>query len=93
MGNLLSQLASGEADVLVEEEEQLPPPGPQHPYYPPDVVIPGYEPNDVPVPVLIAALGGMLGFALLGSSIVARRVNPNLSKSDLAVFCWFVLCK
>lgn len=91
MGNLISQLASDAVPGEVEEE-QLPPPGPRHPYYPEGVAIPGYEPNDLPVPVLSAAMAGMLGFALLGSSVAARRANPYLSKTDLAVFCWFVLC-
>ncbi|KAI1144023.1 EBP-domain-containing protein [Hypoxylon sp. FL0543] len=62
-----------------------------HPYYPLGVTIPGYAPNEAPVPVLLAALGGMLSFALLGASAVALRVNPNLTRSNLALLCWFVL--
>ncbi|RYP45183.1 hypothetical protein DL768_008456 [Monosporascus sp. mg162] len=81
----------GDAGAAVVEEVVLPP-RPSHPYYPEDVSIPGYAPNELPVPVLMAALGGMLSFALLGSSIVALRVNPALTRSNLAVFCWFMLC-
>ncbi|RYP17502.1 hypothetical protein DL765_004466 [Monosporascus sp. GIB2] len=82
--------ADAGAGAAVVEEVVLPP-RPTHPYYPEGVSIPEYAPNELPVPVLIAALGGMLGFALLGSSIVALRVNPALTKSNLAVFCWFML--
>ncbi|KAL7626206.1 hypothetical protein AAE478_002976 [Parahypoxylon ruwenzoriense] len=64
---------------------------PSHPYYPLGVAIPEYAANEAPVPVLLASLGGMLGFALVGASFVALRINPTLTKSNLAVFCWFVL--
>ncbi|CAJ2506189.1 Uu.00g003190.m01.CDS01 [Anthostomella pinea] len=62
-----------------------------HPYYPLGVSIPDYLPNEAPVPVLLAALGGMLGFSLLLASVVARKANPDLGRTDLAVFCWFVM--
>ncbi|KAI0887472.1 EBP-domain-containing protein [Annulohypoxylon maeteangense] len=64
---------------------------PSHPYYPLGVYIPSYRPNEAPVYVLLAALAGMLGFAVLGASAVALKVNPKLTKSNLAVFCWFVM--
>ncbi|KAI0180369.1 EBP-domain-containing protein [Hypoxylon sp. FL1284] len=76
-----------EAPVEVEPEIVVP----THPYYPLGVAIPGYEPNQTPVPVLMASFAGMLGFALLGASAIALKANPKLSKSNLAVFCWFVL--
>jgi cholestenol delta-isomerase len=69
------------------------PPVPTHPYYPLGVDIPNYTANTTPVPVLLASLGGMLGGVLLATSVLALRVNPGLTKSNLAVFCWFVLCK
>lgn len=75
---------------VVEPEVFL---APAHPYYPAGVPIPAYEPNEAPLPVLLASLGGMLGFALLGTSAIALKANPNLSKSNLALFCWFVLSK
>ena len=92
MGNIWSQYAGEEAMPEPELEPELPR-GPLHPYYPEDVVLPGYAPNEAPVPVLIAALAGMLGFALLGASAAARwLLNPRLAGTQLAVFCWFVLC-
>ncbi|KAI1450738.1 EBP-domain-containing protein [Annulohypoxylon stygium] len=64
---------------------------PSHPYYPVGVYIPAYAPNEAPVYVLLAALVGMLGFAVLGASAVALKVNPRLTRCNLAVFCWFVM--
>ncbi|KAI8634605.1 Emopamil binding protein-domain-containing protein [Xylariaceae sp. FL1651] len=67
------------------------PPEPTHPYHPLGVHIPAYAANEAPVPVLLAALGGTLGFAVLGAALVARKCNPRLSASGLAVFCWFAM--
>ncbi|KAI2636404.1 Emopamil binding protein-domain-containing protein [Hypomontagnella submonticulosa] len=75
-------------DATEIEPEDLTPP---HPYYPVGVAIPAYAPNEAPVPVLLASLAGMLGFALLGASAVALKMNPRLTKSNLALFCWFVM--
>ncbi|KAK8113700.1 emopamil binding protein [Apiospora kogelbergensis] len=69
-----------------------PPPQPMHPYYPLGVAIPNYEANTATVPTLILSLGGMLASVMLLMSTVALRVNPTLTKSSLAVICWFVLC-
>lgn len=66
---------------------------PFHPYYPEGVIIPDYEPNEAPMHILLASLGGMLGFALLGASAIALKINPKLSKSSLALFCWFIMSK
>jgi cholestenol Delta-isomerase len=66
---------------------------PTHPYYPLGLLIPDYQENALPVPVLLAALGGMLSVVLLFGSTIASRTNPRLTSSDLAVICWFVLCK
>ncbi|KAK8027607.1 ebp domain-containing protein [Apiospora marii] len=68
------------------------PPPPVHPYYPLGVAIPGYEANRATVPMLLASLGGMLASVMLLMGTLALRVNPSLTKSKLAVFCWFVLC-
>ncbi|KAI1085788.1 EBP-domain-containing protein [Whalleya microplaca] len=64
---------------------------PSHPYYPLDVAIPAYVPNEAPLPALVASMAGMLGCALLSASLVALKVNPNLTKCNLALVCWFVL--
>ncbi|GAP89654.2 putative ebp domain-containing protein [Rosellinia necatrix] len=81
------------ATTEVIEDIPIPtmPPEPTHPYHPLGVHIPAYEANEAPVPVLLSALGGTLGFAVLGAALVARRLSPGLSASSLAVFCWFVM--
>lgn len=79
--------------TTVVEEIVIPttPPEPTHPYHPLGVGIPAYEANEAPVHVLIGALAGTLGFAVLSAALVARRVNPGLRASGLAVFCWFMM--
>ncbi|KAI0481557.1 Emopamil binding protein-domain-containing protein [Xylaria cf. heliscus] len=72
-------------------EEIAAPPEPTHPYHPLGVRIPTYEANEAPVSVLLAALGGTLGFAVLSAALVARKLSPGLRASGLAVFCWFVM--
>ncbi|KAH8164664.1 hypothetical protein CIB48_g3594 [Xylaria polymorpha] len=81
------------ATTDVVEEMAMPtlPPEPTHPYHPLGVSIPAYEENAAPVPVLLATLGGTLGFAVLSAALVARKCNPGLRASSLAVFCWFVM--
>lgn len=75
---------------------ELPPPEPlppQHPYFPQDRLIPGYAENEAPLHVLLASFGGMLGFSILATILIARRINPRLSASSLAAVAWFALCK
>ncbi|KAI1393553.1 EBP-domain-containing protein [Hypoxylon trugodes] len=64
---------------------------PSHPYYPLGVNITGYAANEATVPMLLASLGGMLGFAILGASAFALRFNSNLTKSNIALLGWFVM--
>ncbi|KAI0010337.1 EBP-domain-containing protein [Xylariaceae sp. FL0662B] len=73
---------------LGEKPEAL---APTHPYYPLGVAVPAYAPNEAPLPVLVASFAGMLGFALLSASVVALKINPCLTKSNLALLCWFVM--
>ncbi|KAI0816292.1 Emopamil binding protein-domain-containing protein [Xylaria sp. FL0064] len=75
------------------EDAALPlmPPAPTHPYHPLGVDIPAYGANEAPVPVLLAALAGTLGFTVLAAALVARKLNPRLGASGLAVFCWFLM--
>lgn len=78
-------------EITIEPEIVVENLAPLHPYYPEGVAIPSYVPNEVPVPVLLAALGGMLAFALLGAVAVALRVNPKLSRVNIVRLCWFVM--
>ncbi|KAI0914451.1 Emopamil binding protein-domain-containing protein [Ustulina deusta] len=80
-------LEDGAADVAMPTM----PPEPTHPYHPLGVDIPAYGANEAPVPVLLATLAGTLGFAVLSAALVARKFNPGLGASGLAVFCWFLM--
>ncbi|KAI0969418.1 Emopamil binding protein-domain-containing protein [Xylaria arbuscula] len=84
---LLASTDDGVEDVVMPTI----PPEPTHPYYPPGVGIPAYAANEAPVPVLLAALAGTLGFTVLSAALVARKLNPRLGASGLAVFCWFLM--
>lgn len=64
-----------------------------HPYYPLGVDIPHYAANTLPQPVILGSLAGMLGSVMLAASTLALRLNPGLGRGQLAVFCWFVMCK
>ncbi|TGJ88343.1 hypothetical protein E0Z10_g403 [Xylaria hypoxylon] len=81
----------GTNDGLAEMAIPTMPPEPTHPYHPLGVDIPAYGANEAPVPVLLGALAGTLGFAVLSAALVARKLNPGLSVSGLAVFCWFFM--
>lgn len=64
-----------------------------HPYYPLGVEILGYAANDRSIPELLSvfAVGcvGIFGLAALA----AKRIRPEISKTELVTIFWFVLCK
>jgi cholestenol delta-isomerase len=63
-----------------------------HPYFPPDLDLPGYQSNNVPVPILLAAFAGATGFVLTTTSVLAHSVNPGISRGKLLTAMWFMLC-
>lgn len=63
-----------------------------HPYFPPEVAIPGYAPNVTNISVLLGAFAYLLLGSITIAVIIAKRWNPTLSSIDTTVFCWFVLC-
>jgi hypothetical protein len=63
-----------------------------HPYFPQDVVIPGYAPNSTPLPVILGAFGGILSAFVNVSVAVARWNSPALKKTEQLVIGWFLLC-
>ncbi len=67
--------------------------GNPHPYFPPDAVIPGYAPNTTPLPVILAAFGGLIGAFVSGSVALARRYNPGLKRPEQLTIAWFALCE
>ena len=63
-----------------------------HPYWPVGAVVRGYEPNETPLWLLVAAFVAMLAIAISTGLFLARRANPMLSRSDTALLGWFILC-
>jgi cholestenol delta-isomerase len=63
-----------------------------HPYFPRDVVVPGYAPNITPLPVILCAFGGILTVFVNVFVAVARWNSPALKKTEQLVIGWFLLC-
>lgn len=69
---------------------------PDHPYYPPGVVIPNYAPNTTPLWLLFVYFGSALGAFLTATFVIARLVKPRFrfaAFSDKSLFVWFTLCR
>lgn len=65
----------------------------RHPYFPQDSVIPGYEPNSAPLPLILGAMGGIVGAFTLGCVRLATWYNPGLKRADQLTIGWFALCE
>ena len=68
-------------------------PHPLHPYYPAEVEILGYVANDMSLLQLLGTFFSGLAVIWGISYMVVTRVRPNLSRGDMLVVLWFVLCK
>ncbi|WYZ44859.1 hypothetical protein EsH8_VIII_000175 [Colletotrichum jinshuiense] len=65
---------------------------PLHPYYPADVVLPGYVANKLGSLALQASFAAGATAILAPTHQIIRRANPKLSKGEVATALWFVLC-
>ncbi|KAI1085079.1 Emopamil-binding protein [Whalleya microplaca] len=63
-----------------------------HPYNPPNIVLEGYVPNSIQVHVLIASFATAALTVFVLTSVLARRVRPDISNGDLWIAMWFMLC-
>ncbi|KAJ4153359.1 hypothetical protein LMH87_009849 [Akanthomyces muscarius] len=63
-----------------------------HPYYPLDAVLPGYEPNAVALPTVLALFGGITGAVVFITYAIASRRQPALRSLDCFATAWFALC-
>jgi cholestenol delta-isomerase len=63
-----------------------------HPYYPSDIHLPRYVPNDIPTPMLITYFAIAAGFVLWFTSVLARTIRPSISSGDRLAAMWFMLC-
>ena len=66
---------------------------PNHPYYPLDANVVGYQPNQTPVLELILSAGGACTVLLGVTFALASYVRPKLQLADRIAILWFVLCK
>jgi cholestenol delta-isomerase len=64
-----------------------------HPYYPRDALIPGYAPNETPLPVVLGLFGSIVFSFTAGSVVLAKRYNPGLRRADQLIVAWFALCE
>lgn len=64
-----------------------------HPYYPQNVAIPKYEPNESPLHVLLVSFGLLLAVVLGSSLWISKKLNPNLTFRDKFLIGWFVQCE
>ncbi|KAK3290417.1 Emopamil-binding protein [Chaetomium fimeti] len=63
-----------------------------HPYYPLDLELPGFVPSPTAVPILLAFFAAGVAFVFSATVILARTVQPGLSKGKLYTAMWFMLC-
>lgn len=66
---------------------------PTHPYYPLELVLPAYVPNESDLATIAGIFSMMLGCILSVTWALATRFRRGLSTGDKLVMLWFVLCK
>jgi cholestenol Delta-isomerase len=60
-----------------------------HPYFPQDLILPGYVPNELDAVSLLAIFA--TGCSVILS--IAFLINDDLKLSDRMTVLWFILCK
>jgi hypothetical protein len=66
---------------------------PLHPYYPIEATIVGYVANKWNTFELCSLFASGCAVIFAITYLVAKRVRPNVSASDLSVILWFMLCE
>lgn len=64
----------------------------RHPYYPLAVAIPGYVPNSLTTPTILAIFAVTIAVILISSHYAASHCGKRISNSDMATALWFVMC-
>jgi cholestenol Delta-isomerase len=64
-----------------------------HPYYPLDLELEGYLPNEWSPVILVAGLTKIIAILFYLTYWTARRWNPSLAATDIGVVMWFILCE
>lgn len=63
-----------------------------HPYFPLGIAMPGYAPNTMTSPALVACFAAGSGALLTSAYAIISRVRPGLGRGDMFAALWFVLC-
>ncbi|ORX45089.1 Emopamil-binding protein [Hesseltinella vesiculosa] len=63
-----------------------------HPYYPRDLDIPNYKPNERSTESLLLFVGSAFTFFIVSSYIGAKQRRPTASILSCLTFVWFLLC-
>lgn len=66
---------------------------PAHPYYPLDLEVVGYLPNDWSTLTLLTIFATTCTAIFALTYLLVMRVQPKIASSDLWIILWFVLCK
>jgi cholestenol delta-isomerase len=66
---------------------------PRHPYYPTDIVLPGYVPNTLHFSTLLSGFGAAVIALFVFTYMITKWRRPNISIPDILKAQWFVLCK
>ncbi|XP_043936246.1 3-beta-hydroxysteroid-Delta(8),Delta(7)-isomerase [Protopterus annectens] len=81
--------------MVLEAEEKISAVDFQHPYWPRELVIPDYFPNDRSMSEIVGFLFSVSGVVLVGTWLLTTRVQPGGTRMGhlrrLAV-CWFAVC-
>jgi len=64
---------------------------PSNPYYPIGIEIAGYLANDMSVPMMLSKFFVGCGIIFGTTYVIVKRVQPQLSKTELITIMWFVL--
>ncbi|KAK4106433.1 Emopamil-binding protein [Parathielavia hyrcaniae] len=63
-----------------------------HPYFPRDVVVPGYAANTAPLLFILTSFGGIIGALLFGCVTFATWYSTALKRGEQLTIAWFSLC-
>ena len=83
-------------DIIRKLSEQLAPaasPAPSHPYYPPEIVLDGFVPNNKQAAELLVTFAAVWIPIFAVTWWAASRYNPLLKSMDKIIMLWFTMCR
>ncbi|ESO95822.1 hypothetical protein LOTGIDRAFT_188540 [Lottia gigantea] len=64
----------------------------KHPYYPQDIALPHYVPNDKELSVLLGGMFGSVGLFMVFTWFFSGRSKTKFSTTERLILCWFMMC-